>query len=63
MSKKLGMKKKIFSSFSIPNKPRLGPVSDKPVVNNLISNTNEVNDNLGDSPDKKLFNVVKNENK
>jgi hypothetical protein len=57
------MKKKIFSSFSIPNKPRLVPVTDKPVMNNMISNTNEANDNLGDSPDKKLFNVVKNENK
>ena len=64
LSKKLGMKKKIFTSFSLPNnKPRLGIISNKSLPSNNINNTNDVSDNLGDSPDKKnLFNVVKNDN-
>ena len=50
------MKKKIFSSFSLPNnKPRLSLITNKNKTNNQNSNIDNA-----DSPDKKLFFVVKN---
>ena len=65
-AKKLNLKKKIFSSFSLPNnKPRIGLISYKnKVINNnvdsdKITGMNENIERSGGIVDKKLFFVVK----